>query len=155
MVLERTAVDHFRHAVKVDQQAQKHLIGGGTVLVDSTEIAQDRDARHILPVKSKHAGSLLTQSRGAFGRRDMSVQVLVLTVIRRCDLRQQSRHHFNNVCHRHGANFILLAPVLSRSQRIPRSARSSEDLLACEALYVVEIADFDPAGGGGSRAIER
>ena len=155
IALQRTAIHHFRHPIKVDQQAQKHLVGGGTVLVDPAQIAQDRDARHILPVKSKHAGGLLTQPGRAFGRRNMPVEVLVLTIVGRCNLGQQSRHHLDDICHRHGADLILLASFLSRSQRMPRSTRSSEDLLACKTLYVVQITDFDPAGRGGSRPIER
>lgn len=68
--LHGAIIDHLGHAVEVNQQTDEDLVGRGTVLVDSTEIAQDCDARHVLAVECQHTrrlgrvgGSAITRGR--------------------------------------------------------------------------------------------
>ena len=49
-----SGVHTLSHAIKVDQKTEEDLVGGGAVLVDTAEIAQDGDARHVLTMECKH-----------------------------------------------------------------------------------------------------
>lgn len=112
--MDRPTIHHLRHSIKIDQQAEEYLVGGGTIFVYARQVVENRNRRHIFAMKCKHATGLRTEIRGAVGRRDMAMNVLMLHVVRCRDLCQQACHHFNDVRHRHGADFIL-AGQLSRT----------------------------------------
>lgn len=44
-------VHHFGHAIKIDQQTEKDLVGGGAVFMDASQIAENRNPRYILAMK--------------------------------------------------------------------------------------------------------
>ncbi len=46
--------------------------------MDSAQVAQDRDAGHVFAVEGQDARRLLAEARGALGRGNMSVDMLVL-----------------------------------------------------------------------------
>ena len=71
------------------------------------QIAENTDAGHIFAVKCKHARSLGAQSGGAIRGRNVSMNRLVMQVIRRCDFHQQSSNHLDYVRDRHGTNLVL------------------------------------------------
>lgn len=85
---EGAVIDHFRHPIKIHQQTQKNFICRWAVFMNPAEIAQDGDARNILPMESKNTGVLLTQPRSAFWWWYMPMQVFMLTIIRRRNFRQ-------------------------------------------------------------------
>jgi hypothetical protein len=101
------SVDQLGHAVEIDQQAEEHLVGGGTVFVNSSEIAQDGDAWHVLTVESKHTGSLWAEIVGSVRRRDVAMNVLVVHVVGGCDLGEETRDHLNDVRDGHRADLEL------------------------------------------------
>lgn len=142
--LQVAFVDHLSHAVKVNQKTQKHFIRRRTVLVYATQIAQNRDAGHVLAVECQNAGGLRTQTGGAFGRRDMSMYMFMLHVIRGRDFRQQACDHLNDVRHRHGADLVLASDLLSRPSG---PLRLCQELFTRKALDMREVAHLDPAGG--------
>lgn len=78
----------FGHPVEVDQETEKHLVGGRTVFMDSAEVAEDRYAGYVLAMKSQYARGLLAQPGCAFGGRYLAMQMIVLPVIGRGDLGQ-------------------------------------------------------------------
>ena len=80
------AVDELRHAIKVNQQAQKNLVGGRTVLVDSGEVAEDGDAGHVLAVEGQDAGGLRAQVRRTVGGRNVAMELFMVKIICGCDL---------------------------------------------------------------------
>ena len=113
--------------------------------MNAAEIAQYCYARYVLSMKRQYTSGLLAQTSCAFGRWDMLVDMLVLLIVGGCDLCQESGNHFNNVGDRHLTYFILLTDILFTTQRMSRTVpRAGEYLFASEALYMVEVADFDP-----------
>ena len=128
-------IHHFRHPIEIDQQAEKHLIGGGTVLEDAIEVAEYGNTRNILAVESEHTRGLRTQTGRTIGWRDMSVDVLVIHVIRGGDFGEKTGHHFNHVGDGHGANLKHVARSLVLKER-----------LANESLDVGQVANFQPTG---------
>lgn len=116
---QRSTIDLFRHAVEVDEETEEDFVGCRAVLVNAAEIAQDGDARYVLAVKCKDACGLLAESRCAFWRRNVLVYVLVLLIVRGCDLGQETGDHFDNVCNWHCTDFVLLSYLLLASQRMP------------------------------------
>ena len=48
---QRAIVDHFRHAVEVDEEAEEDFVCGRAILVDARQIAGDCDGGDILPMK--------------------------------------------------------------------------------------------------------
>lgn len=149
-LLQAALVDHLGHAVKVHQQTQKDLVRRRTVLVDAAQVAEDRDAGHVLAVERQDARGLGTQAGGAVGRRDVSMHMLVVHVVGGRDLGQQARDHLDDVRHRHGADLELA--FLTRS---PGPLRLRQELLAGEAVDVREVAHLDLAGRGGLGAAQR
>jgi hypothetical protein len=79
--------------------------------VNSTQIAQDGYAGHVLSVERQNASSLLAEPCGAFWGRYLAMQMVMLPVVRCGNLSQQTCHHLNDVRDRHVTNFILGANV--------------------------------------------
>ena len=151
---EGARIDHFGHTVKIDEQREEDFVGGRAVLMYTAQVAGNGNARHIFPMESKHALCLLAQASRAIWIRYVPVKMLVLTVIRSGDFGQKTSDHFDDVLNRHRADLILLTSPNSSSQRVPRRvSRSCQDFLTCKTLDMVEVADFDSAGRGLSRAI--
>ena len=145
------AIDHFRHTIEVDQEAEEDFISCRTIFMDPAQITEDGDAWHVLAMKCQDTGCLAIPSRGAFGWRYMPADMLMLPVIRSRDLRQKPCHHFDNIRDRHRANLILLASILSTSQRPTRSVdRSSQYFFRSKTLYMVQIADLDSGRRGSA-----
>ena len=107
---ERGLVNHFGHAVKIDQQAEEYFVCRRAVLVDAAKIAQNGDVRDIFSVERKHARRLLAHGRGPFRRGNMSMDtlVLMLAVVGRCNFCQQPGHHLDDVSDGHSANLIFM-----------------------------------------------
>ena len=104
-----SSIDHFGHAIEIDQQAQKDLVSGGTIFEDAVEIAEDGDARHILAVESQHARGLRAKTGRTIRRRYVLVDLLVVHVVGGRDLGEETGHHFNDVGDGHGANLVQVA----------------------------------------------
>lgn len=51
-MLHRTRIDTLGHTVKVDEKAEKYLIRCRAILMNSAQIAQNRNAGNILSVES-------------------------------------------------------------------------------------------------------
>ena len=78
---EKSAVDGLRHAVEIYQQAEEDFIGGGTILVNPAQIAQDGDAGHILSMERQDARLLLAHVGRFLWWRHRLVYVLVLLIV--------------------------------------------------------------------------
>ena len=154
--LQSPAVDHFRHAVKVNQQAQENLVRRRAVLVYAAQIAQNRDAGHVLAVKCNDAGRLWTEPRRALGRWNGALCIFMLAIVGGRNFGQEASDHFDNVRHGHRADFVLLTgAVLPPFERAPRAlARAREDFFASKALNVRQVADFDASGRAGIGVVE-
>lgn len=113
-VLNRARIDLFCHTIKVHQKAYKDFVTGGTIFVDAVQIAQYRDAGYVLAVEREDTVGLRAYAGVAVRRRHLSMQMLVLHVIRSRDLGKKTGHHFNDVLYGHSANFVLgtLIPAL-------------------------------------------
>jgi len=53
--MEKSAIDHLSHTVKIYQQAEEDFISRRTVLVNSAEVAQNGDTGHILTMERQDA----------------------------------------------------------------------------------------------------
>ena len=137
-------VDQLRHTVKVDQQAEKHLVCGRTVFVDASEIAQDGDARHVLTVESKHTGGLWAEIVGAIREWDMTMEVLMVHIVGGSDLGQETCDHLNDVRDGHGADLKLTR--LGSMARNVGSMRLVQEFLTGKTLDVRQAADPDATG---------
>lgn len=113
-VLNRARIDLFCHAIKVDQEAYKDFVTGGTIFVDAVQIAQYRDAGYVLAVECQDTVGLRAYAGAVVRGRHLSMQMLMLHVIRSRDLGKKTGHHFNDVLYRHSADFVLgaLIPAL-------------------------------------------
>lgn len=138
-------VDQLRHAVKVDQQAEEHLVCGWTVFVDASEVAEDGDARHVLTVKSKHTGGLWAEIVGAVRGRDMAMDVIMVHVVGGGDLGQEARNHLNDVRDGHGAD-LKLSRLGSMAGNVG-SMRLVQEFLTGETLDVRQAANPDATRG--------
>lgn len=121
----------------------------------ATEVAQDRDARHVLAMECQDTGRLLAESSCTFRRRDVFMEIFMLAIVGRSDLCQESCDHLDDVCDRHSADLILLPYLLLASQGMPRAMmRSREDFFASKALDMIQVTDLDPVRGGAARTGE-
>lgn len=103
---EAALIDHCSHAVEVDEEAEEDFVCRRAIFVDAHEVAGNGDGGDILAMESEHA-------RGLGGeivlRGDLSVYAGVLLVILACDFGQEAGYHLDDILHRHGADFVLLA----------------------------------------------
>lgn len=143
------AVDELRHAIKVNQQAQKNLVCGRAVLVDAGEVAEDGDAGHVLAVEGQDAGGLRAQVRRTVGGRNVAMELFMVKIIRGCDLGEQASDHLDDVRDRHAADLELplLGPMLGLGGK--------EDVITSEALDMGQALDADAARRIGLGATER
>ena len=95
--LNRPRVDPLSHSIEIHKQAQEHLVRGWAVFMYPTEIAQDRDARDVLTVECQDTGCLLVQTTGTFWRRNLTMQMFMLPIVRSRDFGQKSSHHFDDI----------------------------------------------------------
>lgn len=112
--------------------------------MDACEIAQDRDARHVLTVKSEHAGALWAEVVGSIWRRDVAMDVFMVHVIGRGDLSEEARDHLNDVRDGHRADLKL--PGLGSMARDMGSMRLVQEFFAGQTLDVRQAADPDATG---------
>lgn len=147
------SVDQLRHAVEVDQQAEEHLVCGRTVFVNASKVAEDRDARHVLTVKSEHAGGLWAEIVGSIWRRDVAVDVSVVHIVGGGDLGEKARDHLNDVRDRHRADLKL--PGLGSMAGDVGSMRLVQEFFAGQTLDVRQAADPDATGRVCFRASKR
>lgn len=71
------------------------------------EIAEDRDAGHILAMKGEDAGRLWTEVIGTIGRRNVAMNILVVLIVGGGDLGQQTSDHLDDIGDWHGADLEL------------------------------------------------
>lgn len=138
------SVDQLRHAVEIDQQTEEHLVGCWAVFVDACEITQDRDARHVLTVKSEHAGGLWAEVVGSIWRRDVATDMFMVHVIGSGDLSEEARDHLNDVRDGHRADLKL--PGLGSMAWDMGSMRLVQEFFAGQTLDVRQAADPDATG---------
>ena len=145
-----TIIDHFGHAVEVDEEAEEDFICGGAVLVDARQIAGDGYGGDVLAMKGQHARGLLRQW-GTIRGWDLSVQAIVGGG----DLGQEAGDHVDDVGDGHGTDLVLLPTLEPAFERMAgRMTGSCQDLLAGKALNVTEISDFYSAWGVGEGAVQ-
>lgn len=138
------SVNQLCHAVEIDQQTEEHLVGRWTVFVDACEIAQDRDARHVLTVKSEHAGGLWAKVAGSIWWWDVAMEVFMVHVIGSGDLSEEARDHLNDVRDGHRAD-LKLSGLGSRASDMG-SMRLVQEFFAGQTLDVRQAADPDATG---------
>lgn len=142
-VVEFPSVDQLGHTVKVDQQAQEHLVGCGAIFVYTSEVAEDRDAGDVFAVECEDAGGLWTEVRGAIRWRDVAMDMFVMQIVRGSDLSEESSDHLDDLRDRHGADLVLsLRPRLGSS----RSSRPHEVFIG-ETLDVRQALDSNATRG--------
>lgn len=87
--------------------------------MDPAEVAENRDAWHVLAMECQHTGGLLAEARCALGRGDLAVQVVVLAVVGGGDFGQQACDHLDDVCDGHLADLVLRPDVGGVSSLAP------------------------------------
>lgn len=108
-------VDSLRHPVKVDKQAEEHLVCRRAVLVYSRKVAEDGDGGNILAVEGKNrvvqwgnrAPAGVSRLVGLLLVSHIALHGVMLQVVCGCDLGQQRRDHLDDVADRHSADLIL------------------------------------------------
>lgn len=92
--LHDLSINSLCHSIKVDQKTEKHLIGGGTVLVDPAQITQNRDCWDVFAMKRKyraakgaHGSALIVVRSSGLLMSCISMQGIVLKVVGGGDLR--------------------------------------------------------------------
>lgn len=146
--LNEARVDALGHAVKVDEQAKKDFVGGGTILVDAGEVAEDGDCGNILAVEGEDASRLRAEARCALGRGDLAMQVLMLPVVGGGDFGQQACHHLYYVGDGHFANLVLRPDVTGILTSPPGRTclREGTRLIIGKTLNVGKALDFYSVG---------
>lgn len=111
-----------------------------------SEVTENGNCGHILAVESENAGRLLAETGRALRWRNLSVEVLMLAVIRSRDLGQQASHHFYDIRDRHFADLVLRADFIWIFSRAPRGACLGKrtGLIGSKALYVRKALDLYP-----------
>ena len=74
----------------------------------------------------------------------MSVKMFVLAVVRRRDLRQQARHHLDDIRNRHRADLILLPDLEAGNPSVFSMSRMRQELFTRKAMDMIDISDLDP-----------
>lgn len=141
--LHGARVDLFRDSIKVNEKAQKDLIGCRTILVNAAQIAQYAYCWHILAMESQHTRGMYRKSGSHVRCWHVPVQMLGLSIVCCGDLCEEACNHFNDVRHRHVADLVLrqLGVCIGRTPSsfvgIVRSP-----LLLGEVLDMLQVLDF-------------
>lgn len=116
--------------------------------MDAGEVAEDGDGGDVFAMESQDAGGLLAEARGALGRRNLAMQVLMLSVVGGGDFGQQSCHHFYYVGDGHFANLVLRPDVIGVLTGAPGRTclREGTRLIIGKTLNVGEAFDFYSVG---------
>lgn len=112
--------------------------------MNASEITQYCDAWHVLTVESKHTGGLWAEIVGPVRRGDMAMDVLVVHVVGRRDLGEETRDHLNDIRDGHRADLKL--PGLGSMARDVGSMRLVQEFFTGQTLDVRQAANPDATG---------
>ena len=155
-ILDGSRVHLFRHTVKVDQEAYKDLVARGAIFVDAVQVAQDSDARNVLPMESQNTVGLSTHRGAGVGGGHLPVQMLVLHIVCRGDFGEETSHHLNDVLYGHAADLVLRTLVPTLLSEALAVIRKGLRVIVRQALDVRQVFDFDATGWWrGGRAVGR
>ena len=110
----------------------------------ASQVTQDTDRRHILPMKRQHTRRLLRQDRGALWRRKEVVEVLVWAIVGGCDLREETGDHLDDVRDGHVADFIPDGDGVGGGVAADAGASSTATATATATAADVAAADASP-----------
>lgn len=117
--------------------------------MNTTEIAENGDARHIFAVKSEDARGLRAETRCTVWRGNVAMDMVMVHIVGGGDLGEETSDHLDDIRDRHGADLVLafLQPLPGHLVLMCLGQK----LFAREALDMRKIADFDAARRCGLR----